>query len=59
MNPSGNAVVTLSEQDVLELKAIVMDEDGKQALSFLKSKVLSRVLRRENSRLNVDGKTHL
>ena len=52
-------VVTLSEQEVLELKAILMDGDGKEALAFLRGKVLAQVLRKENSRMDVEGKTHL
>jgi hypothetical protein len=54
-----NTVIVLGEQDVVELKAVLMDEDGKEALAFLKGKVLSQVLRKERSRLDVDGKTHL
>jgi hypothetical protein len=54
-----NTVVTLSEQEVLELKAILMDDDGKEALTFLKGKVLAQILRKQNSRLHVEGKTHL
>ena len=52
-------VVTLNEQEVLELKAILMDSDGKEALAFLKGKVLAQILRKENSRMDVEGKTHL
>jgi hypothetical protein len=54
----GNTVITLSEQEVIELQAILMDEDGKQALAFLKGKILSRVIRKEKSRMDVEGKTH-
>ncbi len=53
------AVITLSEQDVLELNAILMDEDGKEALAFLKGKVLAQILRKQKSCLDVEGKTHL
>jgi hypothetical protein len=53
------AVVTLNEREVLELKAILMDEDGKEALAFLKGKVLAPILRKENSRMDVEGRTHL
>jgi len=52
-------VITLSEQEVIELQAILMDEDGKQALAFLKGKILSQILRREKCRMDVEGKTHL
>jgi hypothetical protein len=52
-------VLTLSEQEVLELKAILMDNDGNEALAFLRSKVLAPILRKENSRMDVEGKTHL
>jgi len=55
----GKAVITLSEQEVIELQAILIDEDGKQALAFLKGKILSQVLRKEKSRMDVEGKTHL
>ena len=53
------AVISLSEREVLELKAILMDNDGKEALAFLKGRVLAQILRRENSRMDVEGKTHL
>lgn len=55
----GKTVLTLSEQEVLELKAILMDDDGKEALAFLKGKVLAPILRKENSRMDVQGKTRL
>jgi hypothetical protein len=55
----GKTVITLSEQEVLELKAILMDENREEALAFLKGKVLAQVLRKENSRMDVEGKTHL
>jgi hypothetical protein len=55
----GKTVITLNEQEVIELKAILMDEDGKEALVFLKGKILSQVLRKEKSRMDVEGKTHL
>ncbi len=54
-----NTVITLSEQEVIELQAILMDEDGKEALAFLKARILSQVLRKEKSRMDVEGKTHL
>jgi hypothetical protein len=53
------AVVSLSEQEVIELKAILMDDDGKEALAFLKGKILAQILRKENSRMDVEGRTHL
>lgn len=52
-------IIALSEQQVLELKSIIMDDDGKEALAFLKGQVLAQVLRKENSRMDVEGKTHL
>ena len=52
-------VITLSEQEVLELKAILMDEDRGEALAFLKARILAQVLRKENSRMDVEGRTHL
>ena len=51
--------ITLSEQDVIELKAILLDGDGNEALAFLQGKVLAPILRKENSRMDVEGKTHL
>jgi hypothetical protein len=52
-------VIALNEQDVIELKAILLDEDGNEALAFLKGKVLAPILRKENSRMDVQGKTRL
>lgn len=52
-------VITLSAQDVIELKAILLDGDGNEALAFLKGKVLAPILRKENSRMDVEGKTRL
>ena len=54
-----NAVIVLSEQELIEPQAILMDQDGKEALAFLKGKILSQVLRKEKSRMDVEGKTHL
>ncbi len=54
-----NTVIVLSEQEVIELKAILMDQDGKEALAFLKGKILSQVLHKEKSRMDVEGKSHL
>jgi hypothetical protein len=55
----GNTVITLSEQEVIELQAILLDQDGKEALAFLRGKFLSQILRKEESRMDVEGKTHL
>ncbi len=52
-------VITLSARDVIELNAILMDADGAEALAFLKGRVLAQILRKENSRMDVEGKTHL
>ncbi|MBA7694290.1 hypothetical protein ES703_102897 [subsurface metagenome] len=52
-------VVSLDEEDVSELKVIVMDEDGDEGLKFLKHKILSQILRKEKSKMDVEGKTHL
>jgi len=54
-----NSVVVLSENEVSELKIIVMDCDDKGALTFLKKKILPQILKKEKSRLDVDGKIHL
>ncbi len=52
-------VITLNEQEVLELNAILLDDDGKEALAFLKEKVLAQILRKQKSCMDVEGKTHL
>jgi hypothetical protein len=54
-----NSVVTLSENEVSELKIIVMDRDDKGAFAFLKEKILPQILKKEKSRLDVDWKIHL
>jgi hypothetical protein len=51
--------IVLDEREVVELKMIVMDEDAEQALQFLKKTVLTRILRKEKGKMDVDGKTRL
>ncbi len=38
---------------------MILMEKAVEALAFLKGKVLAQILRRENSRMDVEGKTHL
>lgn len=54
-------IVTLSlgEAEVGELKMIVMDEDAREALKFLKEKILAQIIKREKRKMDVEGKTHL
>ena len=52
-------VISLSEQDVIELKTILMDNDGREVLNFLKINILAQILHNEKSHLDVEGKTHL
>ena len=49
-------VISLSEQDAVELKVIVMDKDFKVAFKFLKDKVLSQVLKKEKCKMDVNGR---
>jgi len=51
--------VGLSDEEVEELKVIIMDKDKDEALKFLKGKIYSQVLRKEKGKLDVQGKTHL
>jgi len=51
-----STVFSLSDEDVIALKRIVLDEDGREALLFLKKKLLPAIEHRERSRLDVDGK---
>lgn len=39
----GKLVVTLSEEDLLELQTILMDEDEEAALQFLQTRLVSRI----------------
>ena len=51
--------VSLEEEDIEEIKVIVMDEDGSAALQFIKDRILPQVLRQEKRKLDVEGKSHL
>jgi len=51
--------ISIEENDTEELKIIVMDKDKERALLFLKNKILSQVLRKEKSHLDIQGKNHL
>ncbi|UCB44896.1 MAG: hypothetical protein JSV25_11855 [Spirochaetota bacterium] len=52
-------IIQLNEEDVIELKGIAIDRDHKQAFEFLRKKILSQVEKKNKSRMNVEGKTHL
>jgi len=52
-------VISLQQEDIQELNEIIMDRDGKNALKFIKDKILSQVEHQQKSKLDVDGKTHL
>ena len=54
-----STVVSLSDEDVIALKRIVLDEDGREALLFLRRKLLPVIEHRERSKLDVDGKRSL
>ncbi len=54
-----NYIIQLSEQDIIELKGIEMDRDYKEAFEFLHKKILSQVEKKDKSRMDVDGKSHL
>jgi hypothetical protein len=54
-----STIVSLSDEDVIALKRIVLDEDVKEALLFLKQRLLVQIERRERSKLDVDGKRNL
>lgn len=49
----------LKEEEINELKMIVMYEDSPGGLRFLKEKILSKILKREKRKMDVEGKTHL
>lgn len=40
-------VISLDDEDIEELKIIVMDKDRDEALKFLKDKIQSQIIRRE------------
>ena len=44
-----NLVLKLEEQDLLELQEILLDEDEKGALDFLKSRIAARLPVKENA----------
>ena len=52
-------VVSLTDEEVCELREIVIDRDGEEALKFLKEKILLKIERTEKRRMSVDGKRHL
>lgn len=54
-----NLVISLTEEEVSEVKIIVMDEDKEEAFKFLKKRILPQIEKKEKSKLDVDGKTHL
>ena len=47
--------VSLDERDVMELERIVTDNDGKEALKFLKKSIYDRIAHAQQGRL----KSHL
>jgi hypothetical protein len=49
------AVVTLDEKELLELERIIMDNEEKEAIRFIKKHIYDRVLRAQQGRL----KSHL
>lgn len=55
----GKTVVSLSEEEVCELREIVMDRDEGEALRFLKERILLQIERAEKKKMDVDGKRHL
>ncbi|MBI5443797.1 MAG: hypothetical protein HY900_21625 [Deltaproteobacteria bacterium] len=46
-------VVSLTEADWAEIRVIVMDQDGKAALDFLKTKVVKAIELSQNKSLDV------
>jgi hypothetical protein len=51
--------IGLDDKDIQDLNEIIMDKDKDEALKFLKDKIQSQVLRQEQGKLDVIGKTHL
>ena len=47
--------VSFDEQDIIELERIVMDDDEKEALRFVKKSIYERILHSQQSKL----KSHL
>lgn len=52
-------VLSLTDEEVCDLREIVIDRDGEEALNFLKEKILLNIERTEKRRMDVDGKRHL
>jgi len=52
-------VLTITDEELVHMKMIVMDGDEREALRFLKERVLARILKREKRKMDVEGKTHL
>lgn len=52
-------VITLTDEDVVRLRGIEMDRDEREALTFIRDRILPEVRRRENSRMKgtLDGGT--
>ena len=48
-------VVTLDEEDLIELERIIIDVDDKGAITFLKKRIYDRILHSQQGRL----KSHL
>ena len=49
------SALSLDEQDIMELERIVMDDDEKEALRFIKKVIYDRILHSQQSKL----KSHL
>jgi hypothetical protein len=49
--------ITLDEDDILRIKGIVIDVDEKEALAFLRERILAPIEQRQNSRMKggLDG----
>ncbi len=52
-------VITLTEEDLVRLKAIEVDRDAQEALAFIRERILPEVQRQQKSRLkgHLDGGT--
>ncbi len=51
--------VSFDEKDIEEINEFIMDMDKEAALKFLKEKVFKQIIRKQKSKLDVQGKTHL
>lgn len=51
------AAITLSEEDIMRLKVIDMDHDEKDALAFIREKILPQLKQQEGFRIigHLDG----